>query len=48
MENVVDSVISWAIITSVVYGAIILIAVKAVAEEAARRREDMEFWTNRR
>ena len=37
MANVVDSVISWAIITSIVYGSIILIAAKAIIEKETRR-----------
>ena len=48
MEYIVDNVISWAFVTAVVYGSIILIAVKAASEKEARRREDMEFWAERR
>ena len=48
MTSVVDSVISWAIITSIVYGSIILIAAKAIIEKETRRREDVKFWAERR
>lgn len=48
MAYIVDSIISWVFVTVGVYGSIILIAVKAASEKEARRREDMEFWAERR
>ena len=43
-----DSVLSWAVLVVLTYGAVIWFAIKAVSEKETYKREEEVFWTDRR